>query len=57
VMVDPSLNPWDAAALVPILEEAGGCFVDWNGHETIYGGSGISVTKSLKDEVLRILNT
>jgi histidinol-phosphatase len=57
VMVDPSLNPWDAAALVPILEEAGGCFVDWSGNATIYGGSGISVTKSLKDEVLKILNS
>jgi histidinol-phosphatase len=57
VMVDPSMNPWDAAALVPIIEEAGGCFMDWSGKTTIYGGSGISVTKPLKDEVLQILNS
>jgi histidinol-phosphatase len=56
IMVDPSLNPWDAAALVPILLEAGGCFVDWTGKTTIYGGNGISVVPQLKDEVLRILN-
>ncbi len=56
VMVDPALNPWDCAALVPILEEAGGCFVDWSGRTTIYGGSGISVVPGLKDEILRILN-
>jgi histidinol phosphatase-like enzyme (inositol monophosphatase family) len=55
IMVDPALNPWDAAALVPILTEAGGCFVDWQGNTTIYGGNGISVVPALKDEVLRIL--
>jgi histidinol-phosphatase len=57
VMVDPSLNPWDAAALVPILEEAGGHFVDWSGQPTIYGGSGISVVPGLKDDVLKVLNS
>lgn len=56
VMVDPSLNPWDAAALVPILLEAGGCFVDWTGETTIYGGNGISVVPALKSQVLKILN-
>lgn len=55
VMIDPSLNPWDAAALVPIMEEAGGHFLDWTGNPTIYGGNGLSVNAALKDEVLRIL--
>jgi histidinol phosphatase-like enzyme (inositol monophosphatase family) len=56
VMVDPALNPWDAAALVPILEEAGGHFIDWKGQATIYGGNGISVNGALKDEILKIVN-
>jgi histidinol phosphatase-like enzyme (inositol monophosphatase family) len=56
LMADPALNPWDAAALVPILQEAGGHFVDWKGNPTIYGKNGISVTAGLKDEVLQILN-
>ncbi len=55
VMVDPAMNAWDAAALLPIVEEAGGQFVDWNGEPTIYGGNGISVVPGLKDVVLRIL--
>ena len=55
VMIDPALNAWDAAALVPIIEEAGGLFVDWNGEPTIYGGNGLSVVPALKDTVLRIL--
>ena len=31
VMVDPQLNPWDSAAVVPIVEEAGGRFTDLDG--------------------------
>lgn len=55
VMVDAGLNPWDGAALVPIIREAGGHFVDWKGEATIYGGNGVSVNSHLKDEVLAIL--
>lgn len=57
VMIDPAMNPWDAAALVPIVHEAGGQFVDWTGHTTIHGGNGLSVNPALKDEVLALLAT
>lgn len=52
VMLDPLLNPWDAAALVPILREAGGQFFDWTGTDTIHGGNGISANGHLKAAVL-----
>ena len=55
VMVDPELNPWDAAALQPIVEEAGGHYTDWNGIATIYGGQGVSVNSKLKAVVLDCL--
>lgn len=55
VMVDAGMNPWDAAALVPIIREAGGHFFDWKGELTIYGGNGVSVNAQLKDEILAIL--
>ena len=55
VMVDPAMNAWDAAALVPIVQEAGGDFVDWTGQTTIDSGNGLSVTLGLKDEVLGLL--
>ncbi|MCA8989055.1 MAG: histidinol phosphate phosphatase [Planctomycetaceae bacterium] len=55
VMVDPVLSEWDAAALLPILEEAGGHFVDRQGRATIYGKSGISVNAGLKDLILQTL--
>ncbi|MCA9053753.1 MAG: histidinol-phosphatase [Planctomycetaceae bacterium] len=55
VMIDPLLNPWDAAALVPIVEEAGGRFVAWNGERTIHGGNGVSSNGRLQDEILALL--
>lgn len=55
VMLDPLLNPWDAAALVPIIREAGGQFFDWTGTDTIYGGNGISTNGRLKDAVRKLL--
>lgn len=54
VMVDPLMNPWDCAALAPIVEEAGGTFMTWNGEPTIYGGNGISVNAALREQVLAI---
>jgi histidinol-phosphatase len=56
VMVDPIMNIWDAAALLPILEEAGGAYTDWQGRPTIHGGEGIASNGLVLDEVLRLLN-
>ena len=54
-MLDPQLNPWDIAALAPILAEAGATFSDWSGRPTIYGGSGVATTPKLRDEILSVL--
>lgn len=54
LMVDPLMNPWDIAALVPIVQEAGGAFFNWNGETTIQGGNGISSNANLRDEILAI---
>jgi len=56
VMVDPALAIWDAAALIPIVTEAGGHFIDWTGQQTVDGGNGISVIPELKSEILRVLH-
>jgi len=55
VMVDPILEKWDACALLPILEEAGGRFTDWNGSRTIHGRSGISTNALLHEAVVRLV--
>jgi len=54
VMVDPMMSVWDAAALQPILEEAGGTFTDWKGHPTIHSGEGIATNGKVLKEILTI---
>jgi histidinol phosphatase-like enzyme (inositol monophosphatase family) len=54
IMIDPVMNVWDAAAVQPIVLEAGGTFTDWQGRPTIYGGEGIATNGRLLDEVLAI---
>jgi histidinol phosphatase-like enzyme (inositol monophosphatase family) len=51
LMCDATLSPWDAAALYPIVREAGGVFTDWNGRDTAFGGSAIATNQSLAAEL------
>jgi histidinol phosphatase-like enzyme (inositol monophosphatase family) len=55
VALDPIMNVWDCAALLPILEEAGGTFTDWSGKRTIRGGNAISTNGILLPEVLEVV--
>ena len=52
-MLDPVMNVWDCAPLLPIMEEAGGTFTDWRGERTIHGGNAISTNGTLFDEVMK----
>jgi len=56
VMIDPVMNLWDCAALLPIMEEAGGTFTDWRGVRTADGGNAIATNGVLFDEVMSIQN-
>lgn len=51
-IVDPIMSAWDIAALVPILQEAGGHFLNWDGKCAIDGGNGLSVNAALKETLL-----
>ena len=55
VMCDGTMSVWDAAALQPIIEEAGGVFTDWLGAPTVFGGSAIATNRLLADEVRAML--
>ncbi len=55
VMVDPIANPWDLAAVQPVVEEAGGRFTSWTGAATVFGGDGVGSNAITHDEVLKIL--
>lgn len=56
IMLDPVMNLWDCAALLPIMEEAGGTFTDWTGLRTAYGGNSIATNKLLFDEVMNLVS-
>jgi histidinol phosphatase-like enzyme (inositol monophosphatase family) len=53
-MVDPEMNVWDAAALQPVLEEAGGTFTDWQGNPSFRAGEGVGTNGRVLEEVLAI---
>jgi histidinol-phosphatase len=55
IALDPVVSVWDCAALLPILEEAGGTFTDWRGRRTIDGGNAISTNGRLFDDVMKIV--
>ncbi len=51
VMVDDIVNPWDAAALYPVITEAGGVFTSWKGVSTAFGGDIIATNGALAGTV------
>jgi fructose-1,6-bisphosphatase/inositol monophosphatase family enzyme len=55
VALDPAMNVWDCAALLPVVEEAGGRFTDWGGRRTIRGGEAVATNGVLHDAVVDIL--
>jgi histidinol phosphatase-like enzyme (inositol monophosphatase family) len=56
VALDPEMNTWDCAALMPIIEEAGGRFTAWSGERTIRGGDAVATNGALHDVVLGLLD-
>ncbi len=57
VMLDPVMNVWDCAALLPVIEEAGGTFTDWRGRPTIHGGNALATNGKLFGEVMQIIDS
>jgi len=57
VSVDKIMSPWDCAALIPIVTEAGGCCFDYNGVTTITGEAGlVSTNKVIGERLLHQMN-
>jgi hypothetical protein len=57
IMIDPVLETWDAAPLLPVISEAGGRFTDLAGQPTIYGHSGLATNGTLHEQVLAMVNS
>lgn len=57
VMADPIMNPWDIAALIPVLRGAGGVITDWQGRDPVGAKSIVAAaTPELHAAVIAALN-
>lgn len=54
-MVDAICNPWDVAAILPVMVESGGKFTDWKGNPTVRGGDGLGTNGAIHSRVAGIL--
>ena len=55
LMVDPIANPWDLAAVQPVVEEAGGQFSSWSGEPHVFGGDAIGSNGLVHQQALDAL--
>jgi histidinol phosphatase-like enzyme (inositol monophosphatase family) len=53
--IDPGTEVWDNAALLPIVEEAGGRFTTLGGERTARGGSAVTSNGVVHEELLELL--
>ncbi|WIY52398.1 inositol monophosphatase family protein [Devosia sp. YIM 151766] len=57
LVIEPYLNTYDIAALVPIIREAGGAIACWDGSEPTGGGDVVAAaTPQLLDKALALIN-
>lgn len=54
-MLDAVMSPWDCAALLPVITEAGGTFTDWRGTQTVYGGEAIATNGLVLEHMLALV--
>ena len=55
VAMDPIMNPWDIAALVPVVRGAGGVISDWRGGEAYPAESTVAASPGLHAQVIAAL--
>jgi myo-inositol-1(or 4)-monophosphatase len=57
IMLDPRMNPWDAAPFATIYSEAGGHYTSWTGEPTIWAKDGVGTNDALHREVIDVLRS
>ncbi len=56
IACDPIMNPWDIAALVPIVRGAGGVITDWQGKDPVNATSTVAAAPGLHARLIQLLN-
>jgi myo-inositol-1(or 4)-monophosphatase len=54
-MLDPIMNPWDIAALIPLIRGAGGVITDWQGGAPFPASSTIAAAPELHAQIIAAL--
>ena len=57
VAAEPELNVWDIAALIPVVQEAGGRITGYDGSPALLAGSGLTSNGVLHDAVAALVRT
>jgi myo-inositol-1(or 4)-monophosphatase len=57
IAVDKVMSPWDCAAIIPILGEAGGCCFDYEGRTVINGKGLVSTNRILGLQLLEAVRS
>ncbi|RXK81585.1 histidinol-phosphatase [Chlorobaculum sp. 24CR] len=55
VAVDKIMSPWDCAAIIPIITEAGGCCFDYEGRTIIDGVGLVSANRAMGGELIEAI--
>jgi histidinol-phosphatase len=53
--IEPLINIWDVAPMIPIMREAGGQYTDWDGNETATSPTGLSSNGCIHEGLLSML--
>jgi myo-inositol-1(or 4)-monophosphatase len=57
IMIDPIMSKWDLAALIPVVNGAGGKITDYYGRDPMAGNSIVAANKYLHEEIIKILES
>lgn len=57
IAAEPELNPWDVAALIPIVTEAGGRITGYDGSPALTAGGAFTTNGVLHPEVAKLLGS
>ena len=56
IMIDPIMNIWDSAAVIPIIRGAKGTISDYFGNDAAKGESIVAAAKGLHNQIIKLLN-
>lgn len=56
IMIDAAMHIWDVAALIPVIEGAGGIITDYRGNDPLGGVGAIATSVLLHEDIIKALN-